>query len=347
MRAGKTDRIDYGRYGNPTQHVAEKKLADLEGAESGLLFSSGMSAITTTLLAMLSKGHHVVVADDCYRKTTQFCEQVLQKFGISATFVPAGDLEAIRTALRQETRVIVTESPTNPHMNVTDLTGLVAIARERRVKVVIDSTFATPFNQRPLSFGVDLVIHSATKYLAGHNDLIAGAVLGAEGLISAIRDFRGTLGSVIDPHCAYLLIRGLKTFALRTARQNETAARLAKALEAHPKVRRVYYPGLESHPHHKVASEQMSGFGGVVSFDIDGDQQQTFAFLDGLRVPCMGASLGGVESIVSHPATLSHHELSREERLEIGIVDELVRYAVGIEDTEDILADVAQALDAV
>ena len=347
LRSGKTARIDYGRYGNPTQHIAEQKLADLEGAESGLLFSSGMSAITTTLLALLSAGQHAIVADDCYRKTAQFCQMVLKKFGIAATFVPAGDMDAIRSSVCEDTRVIVAESPTNPHMNVTDLETLVDLARTHKIKVVIDSTFATPYNQRPLSFGVDLVVHSATKYLGGHNDLIAGAVLGAESLISGVRDYRGILGSVIDPHCAYLLIRGLKTFDLRVRRQNDTAMRMARYLEGHAGVRRVYYPGLESHPHYEIARQQMAGFGGVVSFDIDGDLERTFAFMDRLRIPCIGASLGGVESIVSHPSTLSYHELSHEERLDIGISDELVRYAVGIEDTEDILADLSQALDAI
>ena len=343
----KSSRLDYGRYGNPTQLIAERKLAEMEGAEAAILFASGMSAVTTTLLGMLSSGQHAVVTDDCYRKTTQFCQMVLKKFGVERTFVHAGDYDELEASIRDNTRVIITESPTNPHLNVIDLERTMGIAKPRGIKVVIDSTFATPYNQKPLEFGVDLVIHSATKYLGGHNDLLAGVVAGSEPLVSAVKDYRGILGGVVDPHCCYLLIRGMKTFPLRMARQNATALEMARFLEGHPKVRRVYYPGLESHPSHSVAASQMHGYGGVISFDLDGDLERTMAFLNHLRIPYIGASLGGVESIVTHPASLSYHELSREERLEIGILDELVRYAVGVEDAEDLIADLAQALDGV
>jgi cystathionine gamma-synthase len=272
---------------------------------------------------------------------------VLRKFGIETTFVHAGDDEAVESAIQDNTRVIISESPTNPHLNVIDLEKLVAIGKKHRVKTIIDSTFATPFNQRPLDFGVDLVIHSATKYLGGHNDLMAGAVSGSAPLVGAIRDYRGILGGVIDPHCAYLLIRGMKTFPLRMAVQNETALRLARFLEGHTKVKRVYYPGLENHPHHDVAKAQMRGFGGLVSFDLDTDEAGTLAFIDCLQIPCIGASLGGVESLVSHPASISYYELAREDRLALGISDELVRFAVGIEEAEDILCDVGRALDKI
>ncbi|MFT5369050.1 MAG: cystathionine gamma-synthase [Candidatus Latescibacterota bacterium] len=341
---GKNTQIDYGRYGNPTQNIAEKKLAEIEGAQAAILFSSGMSAITTALLAMLSTGQHAVMMDDCYRKTTQFCKMVLQKFGVETTFVHAGDFEALENAIQDNTRVLISESPTNPHLNVIDLDRVVAIAKKHRIKTIIDSTFATPFNQRPLEFGIDLVVHSATKYFGGHNDLMAGVIAGSEPLVSAIKDYRGILGGVVDPHCAYLLIRGLKTFPLRMQRHNETALALARFLNDHPKIKRVYYPGLENHPHYNIAKAQMRGFGGVVSFDLDADEAGTLAFIDRLKIPCIGASLGGVESIVSHPASISYYELDREDRLAIGIADELVRMAVGIEDTEDILADFAQAL---
>ncbi|MDA0709927.1 MAG: aminotransferase class I/II-fold pyridoxal phosphate-dependent enzyme [bacterium] len=342
--AGKNAQIDYGRYGNPTQHIAEKKLAEIEGAEEAILFSSGMCAMTTALLAMLSTGQHAIIMDDCYRKTTQFCKMVLRKFGIDTTFVPAGDFIALEAAIQDNTRVLISESPTNPHLNVIDLNRVVEIARKHRIKTLIDSTFATPFNQRPLEFGIDLVIHSATKYFGGHNDIMAGVIAGGEPLVAAIRDYRGILGGVIDPHCVYLLIRGLKTFPLRMQRHNETTLALARYLHGHPKVKRVYYPGLESHPNHDIAKSQMRGYGGVVSFDMDADQAGTLAFIDRLKIPCIGASLGGVESIVSHPASISYYELEREDRLAIGITDELVRFAVGIEEEEDILADFAQAL---
>jgi len=342
---GSNPQIDYGRYGNPTQNVAECKLAELEGAEAAILFSSGMSAVTTTLLGMLSTGNHAIIMDDCYRKTAQFCKMVLCKFGIETSFIHAGDYDQLEGAIQDNTRVIISESPTNPHLNVIDLEKLVEIAKKHRVKTIIDSTFATPFNQRPLEFGVDLVIHSATKYLGGHNDLMAGAVLGSAPLVGAIKDYRGILGGVIDPHCAYLLIRGIKTFPLRMARQNETALMLARFLEQHDKVKQVYYPGLESHPHYDVAKAQMRGFGGLVSFDLDADEAGTLSFIDRLNVPCIGASLGGVESLVSHPASISYYELAREDRLALGIADELVRFAVGIEDADDIISDVGQALN--
>lgn len=342
--AGRSARLDYGRYGNPTQHIAEKKLAALEGAEAAILFASGMAAVTTTLLGMLRSGQHAVIMDDCYRKTAQFCNMVLKKFDIGTTFVRAGDYDQLQGAIQENTRIIVSESPTNPHLNVVDLDAIVALAKQRRLKVVIDSTFATPLNQRPLEFGVDLVIHSATKYLGGHNDLMAGVVLGDEPLVSAIKDYRGILGGVLDPHCAYLLIRGLKTFPLRMARQNESAFAMARFLETHPKIKQVYYPGLASHPHHEIARAQMTGFGGVVSFDLDTDLDGTMRFLDGLRLPCIGASFGGVESIVSHPSTISYYELDREDRIAIGIADELVRYSVGVEDAEDLIADLEHAL---
>lgn len=341
---GRSAQLDYGRYGNPTQQVAEQKLAGLEGAEAGLLFSSGMAAVTTTMLGMLKTGQHAVIMDDCYRKTAQFCKMVLKKFGIDTTFVHAGDYDQLKGAIRENTRMIVSESPTNPHLNVVDLNAIVNLAKAYRLKVIIDSTFATPLNQRPLEFGVDLVIHSATKYLGGHNDLMAGVVLGDAPLVSAIKDYRGILGGVLDPHCAYLLIRGLKTFPLRMARQNESALTMARFLEGHERVKQVYYPGLASHPHHDIAREQMTGYGGVVSFDLYADLDGTMRFLDALRLPCIGASLGGVESIVSHPSTISYYELDREDRIAIGIADELVRYSVGIEDAEDLISDLEQAL---
>ena len=229
--------------------MAEKKLAALEGAQEGLLFASGMAAITTTLFAMLSKGAHVVVTDDAYRRTRQFLNQVLRRY-VEVTTVPAGDYERIEEAIRRTTRLVFSESPTNPYNRVVDLERLAELGRRHRVKTVIDSTFATPINQRPIEFGIDLVIHSATKYLGGHNDLMAGAVLGSRNLnlVGAIRDLHAVTGAVPDPFAAYLLIRGIKTLALRVTRQNENAQRIAEFLEAHPKVERVHYPGLKSHP---------------------------------------------------------------------------------------------------
>ncbi|MEM1347958.1 MAG: aminotransferase class I/II-fold pyridoxal phosphate-dependent enzyme [Myxococcota bacterium] len=342
---GKIHREEYGRYGNPTVDVAEAKIAALEGAESCALFASGMSAITTTLLAMLRSGSHVVMTNDCYRRTRQFVTRVLSKYGVEATLVEPGDYEALEAAIiPKKTKLIMAESPTNPYNRIADLERLAELkARHRGVKVMIDSTFATPINQRPLEWGIDLVNHSCTKYLGGHNDLLAGCISGKEGLVQAIRDFRGVVGPVLDPHAAYLLIRGLKTLELRVKRQNQTAQALAEWLEQHPKVEQVYYAGLPSHPDYATAKAQMTGYGGVVSFLVRGELDEISEFIDACTIPKIGPSLGGVESLIEQPALMSFYELTTEQRLEIGIRDNLVRMAVGIEDVEDLMADLEQA----
>lgn len=343
---GEKARFEYGRYGNPTEQVAARRLADLEGAEDALLFSSGMSAITTTLLTLLRSGDHMVITDDAYKKTLEFCSQYIQRFGISCTIVPFGDFDALDRAVGPNTRLIVSESPTNPYLNIFDLERLRAVAQKHGVLTLIDSTFATPYNQRPLEWGVDLVIHSCTKYLAGHNDILAGVVLGRPELIDPIRKLHKAMGGVIDPHCCYLLIRGMKTFALRMARHNATAQRVAEYLESHPDIQRVYYPGLPSHPHYAIAQAQMSGYGGVVSFDIRGDLEMAKRLLDHLQLCYIGPSLGGVETLITHPALVTYYDKTREERYGLGITDTLFRLAVGIEDADDIIADLTQALAA-
>ena len=342
---GKIERVEYGRYGNPTQRIAETKLAALEGAGDCLLFASGMAAMTTTLFAMLSRGTHVVVTDDSYRRTRQFLNQTLPRYGIEVSTVPAGDYEALEDAIRPTTRVLISESPTNPYNRVLDLERFAEIGRRHRVKTVIDGTFATPYNQRPLEWGVDVVVHSATKYLGGHNDLMAGAVLGSRDIVDAVRGLQGVTGSVVSPFVAFLLVRGLKTFALRMERHNATAQAMAEFLAAHPRVERVHYAGLPSHPEHDVAKRQMRGFGGVVSFEVRGDLAAASRVVDSCRIPYIAVSLGGVESLIEQPAIMSFYELTTEERLAVGIKDNLVRYSVGIEDAADLIADLAQALD--
>jgi cystathionine gamma-synthase len=339
-----TERSEYGRYGNPTVAAAERTLAELDSGEAALLFSSGMAAVTTTLLMLLSAGTHVVMTDDCYRRTRQFVTQFLKRYDIESTLVPVGDYDTLEAAIRPATRLILSESPTNPYLRVVDVPRLVEIARRHQLKTVIDSTFATPINQRPLEFGVDFVIHSATKYLGGHNDLLAGAVVGSDELIAGLRDVQGMMGAVCDPHTAYLLLRGLKTLELRVRRQNDTGLQVARFLEGHPKIRRVHYPGLPGHPDHAIAGEQMSGFGGVVSFDVDADLETTGRFIDALHIPYIGPSLGGVESLVIQVAQATYFELSSAERAALGISDTLVRLAVGIEDAADLIADLEQAL---
>ncbi len=341
---GKIDREEYGRYGNPTKSVAERKIAELEGGEDAALFSSGMSAFTSVLFAMLSSGAHVIVMDECYRRSRQFCRQILPRYKIDVTFVETGNYDQLASAITDSTRLIISESPTNPYLNVIDLDKVTDIAARHRVKVLIDGTFATPYNQKPLDFGIDLVLHSATKYLGGHNDLLSGAVVGSAPLIAAIREFRDVTGGIVDPHGAYLLIRGLKTFALRMEQHNANGLAVAHFLDGHPRIRRTYYPGLESHAGYETARRQMSGFGGVVSFEVDGDMETTIRFIDALRIPYIAPSLGGVESLIEQPAIMSFYEMDRSERLQIGIKDELVRFSVGIENAEDLIADLEQAL---
>lgn len=342
---GKVEREEYGRYGNPTVRLVETKLAALEGAEDAVAFGSGMAAVTTAILALTKQGAHVVLFADCYRRTRQFVATFLGRFGVSHTLVPPGDLAALEAALTDETRLVVSEAPTNPFQSVVDLPRLAALCRERRIKTMVDTTFATPFNLRPLDHGIDLVVHSATKYLAGHNDVLAGVLAGPAGLVSLVRDLRHVLGPVCDPHAAWLVLRGMKTLALRVRQQNASAQALAEWLEDDPRVRRVWYPGLGSHPDHEVARRVMDGFGGVVTFELTGDLASTGRFVDACRIPRIAPSLGGVESLIEQPALMSYFELDREARGKLGMTDTLVRYAVGIEDTDDLLRDVEGALD--
>ena len=345
---GRIDREEYGRYGNPTVRTAERKIAELEDAEDCALFASGMAAATNCLLALLKSGDHVAMTSDCYRRTRQFVISVLNRYQVSSTLVEPGDYAALEAAIvPKKTRLIISESPTNPYLRVTDLRRLAEIRdRHPGVRVMIDSTFATPINQRPLEFGADLVLHSGTKYLGGHNDLLAGAICGKSGMVSALKDFRGVLGGTLDPHSAYLLIRGIKTLDLRVRRQNESALRLAQWLEAQPSVERVYYPGLQSHPDFNIAREQMRGFGGVVSFLVKGGLDEASRVVDACRLATLAPSLGGVETLIEQPALMSYYELTSEERAAIGIRDNLIRLSVGVEDVEDLIADLSQALAA-
>ena len=339
------EHFEYGRYGNPTATIAECRLADLEGAEDCVVFSSGMSAITTTILSLVKSGDHIVITDDSYKKTLEFCRSYLKRFGIDSTIVSFDDYDAIDKAIQPNTRFIFSESPTNPYLNIFDLVKLVKIAKKHKVLTLIDSTFSTPVNQRPLEFGIDLVLQSCTKYLAGHNDILAGAVLGKTQLVDQIRALHKSMGGVIDPHCCYLLLRGMKTFPIRVERQNETALKIARFLEEHPAVKRVYYPFLESHRHYSIAQEQMNGGGGVVTFELKGTLETSKKFLDALKLCFIGPSLGGVETLITHPALVSYYDYPRKERIKLGITDTLFRLAVGIEDVEDLIADIERGLN--
>lgn len=338
------ERQEYGRYGNPTVREVERRVAALDGAADALLFASGMAAVTTTLLALVKAGDHVVLFRDAYRRTRQFVVGTLGRLGVEHTLVEPGSLEGLTQALRPRTRLAITESPTNPYLRCIDLAQFAAICRAQRVKSIVDATFATPVNVRPLSHGVDLVIHSATKYLGGHNDVLGGTVAGAAPLISLVRDLRGVLGGVVDPHAAALIGRGMKTLSLRVERQNATALAVARALEGHAAVERVYYPLLASHPDHAVAQAQLRGGGGVVSFVVKGGRAAARRVIDGFRMARIAPSLGGVETLVEQPALMSFHELDDAELAAIGIDAGLIRLAVGVEETVDVVGDALGAL---
>ena len=342
-----SDRYEYGRYGNPTITAAEDRLAALENAEAAILVASGMAAITDTFLHFLPQGSHVVLTDDSYRRTRQFCEKVLKRYGVDCTVVPLDDLDALKAAIRPETRLIFSETPSNPYLQILDLQQFAEIGRRRKVITAVDATFSTPINTRILDWGIDLVLHSATKYLGGHNDLLAGFIAGRSELINPLRDTIGLLGGISDPNTAYLLLRGMKTLGLRVAQQNRSGQKVAEFLAAHPAVEAVWYPGLASHPGHALACKQMQGFGGVVSLAVRGDLPATLRFIDALRTFYISPSLGGTESLVLHPATMAYPDCKPEERLALKMTDNLVRLALGIEDSDDLIADLGQALQAV
>jgi len=340
-------RGEYGRYGNPTQATVERKLAQLDGGEMALVFSSGMAAVTTVLLTVLSEGSHLIITDDCYHRTRTFCTRFLSRFGVETRIVPVGDYQALEGAINSRTRLIFSESPTNPYLRCLDMQWLAEIGRRHSVLTMIDSTFATPYNLRPLEWGIDLVLHSGTKYLAGHNDILCGALVGAAELLEPIKEAESSLGGVPDPQNSYLFLRGLKTLGVRMPKHNANGQAVAQYLETRPEMAQVWYPGLPSHPDHEIAARQMRGFGGVVTFEIKGDLERASRFIDALQMPYIGPSLGGVESIIEQPALMSHFTLELEEREAMGIKDTLVRYALGIEDAEDLIADLAQALDRI
>jgi len=340
-------RQEYGRYGNPTVRAVEERLAALEGGGDALLLSSGMAAITIPLLLLLQSGDHLIIGDDTYHRTRVFVNNFLKRYGVEATTVSASNLDEVEAAIRPNTRLFLAETPTNPFLRCVDLAGLADIAQSRGILTLIDSTFATPLNQQPLTLGVDLVLHSVTKYLAGHNDLLAGTIIGEQTLIERLRESHALFGAVVDPSTAYQINRGLQTLGLRVERQNASGLVIARFLETHPKIRRVWYPGLASHPDHQVARRQMSGFGGVVSFEIAGDGPAASRFVDALRLAHIAPSLGGVDTLVIQPALMSYYDTPPAERRALGISDEFIRLALGIEDAQDLIADLVQALEAV
>lgn len=339
------DDVRYLRLNNTPNHLAlHAKLAELEGAEAALVSASGMSAISTTLLTVLAAGDHLLAQSCLYGGTHDFVTREFGSLGLSMSFIDADKPDTWRSQLKPNTRAVYVESMTNPLLEVADLPAVVEFARANGLVSIIDNTFASPVNYRPIEAGFDLVVHSATKYLNGHSDIVAGAVAGSSALIERIRHKANHLGGSLDPHAAFLLNRGLKTLALRVRYQNDSALKIAQFLARHPSVARVHYAGLESHPRHARARKLFTGFGGVLSFELKGDAALADRFASRVRIPAVAPSLGGVHTLLTRPATTSHAGLAREERLRLGITDGLLRLSVGIESTEDLIEDFSAAL---
>jgi cystathionine gamma-synthase len=335
----------YSRNTNPTVHVFEDKIRSLEGAQAATSFATGMAAISNTLFTLLSPGDRIVSVKDTYGGTSKFFLEFLPRFQIKVDLCDTTDHEQIETAVASGCRVLYLESPTNPTLKVMDIARLAEAGHRVGATVVADNTFATPVNQNPLSLGTDLVIHSATKFLGGHADAMGGAVCGDTKLVEPIYHFREITGAMLDPMAAYLLIRGMKTLPLRIRRQNESALSIARWLQAQPAVEAVFYPGLETHPNYDIARRQMRGFGGVLSFMLRGGFEAVKHVLPRLQFAHRAANLGAVETIAGPPATTSHVECSAAEREAMGIPEGLIRYSVGIEDVEDLILDLSQALE--
>ena len=341
----KQPREEYGRYGNPGEKVVERKLAALDAGESALLFATGMAAIVGLLMAKVNGGDEVIFFDECYHRSREFCTKHLSRYGVVTHQVKMGDYAAMEAAINPRTKMLISESPTNPHLSVVDLEKFAAIGRRHGVETLIDATLATPYNVQPLRYGVDYVLHSATKYLGGHNDLLAGVIVGSEAQLEPVRKLRGIMGAINSPQNVYLLQRGLKTFELRMERQNANGQAIAEFLAKHSRVERVYYPGLASHPYHEVARQTMRGYGGLITFLLkDADWRATADVIDRVCIPRIGPSLGGVESLIEQPMVMSYFDYAPADRARFGIFDNMIRLSCGIEDTADLIADLEQAL---
>jgi len=339
---------EYSRTGNPTRQALEKKLAVLENAKYGLAFGSGMAAETTVALSLLKKGDHIVAFDDLYGGTKRLFNRTLSNFGLDFAYVDARNAENVEDAIRQNTKMIWLESPTNPLLRLCDIKAISKIASDHNVITVVDNTFASPFFQNPLDLGADIVTHSTTKYIGGHSDVIGGAVmLSNEDLYKKIKFNQNAVGAVPSPFDSFLVLRGIKTLAIRMERHSYNAQKIAEYLEGHPKVIRVNFSGLKSHPQHELAERQMSGPGGMLSFELRGDLTKAKVLLSKFQLFALAESLGGVESLAEHPALMTHASVSAEERLKVGINESLIRLSIGIEDVDDLIGDLKQALSFV
>ena len=337
---------EYARYGNPTQQETERKLAAIEGAERAVLFSSGMAAVLLTIMTFMKPKGHIIFTSDCYRQTRDFATNFLGKFGVEHSIVDP-TAEAIEKGIKPNTNIIFTESPTNPYLRILDIPAIVKVAKAKKILTIIDATLGTPYNMRPIEMGVDIVVHSATKYHGGHNDLMAGVALGSAALMTDCYKMQRMMGATPGPLTCFLLERGLKTFGMRMEHHNKAGLAIAKMLEAHPKIEKVWYPALKSHPDHKLAMEQMKGFGSVISFLVKGGNKETRQFIDALELFLITPSLGGSESLVTQMWAMSFFDYPEQFRKDIGMVDNLVRLALGLEDVDDLIADLKQALDTI
>jgi len=335
----------YSRNSNPTTDLFEERIAALEGAESATSFATGMAAISTTLFALLNSSDRVVTINDAYGATYLHFTQIFPRFNIECDICKTGDQDSIITSIEKGCKIVYLETPTNPTLKVLDITRLSEAAHKNGAIVIVDNTFATPINQNPIAIGADVVIHSATKYICGHSDVLGGVVCGSKELVDEIYHYRELTGGSLDVYSAHLLLRSLKTLGLRVKKQNENALAIARLLEKHPKVESIFYPGLKNDKGYEIAKKQMSGFGGVLSFNLKGGFKAVSKFLPALKYAYMAANLGQVETVVGPPATTSHVELTDEERAATGIPEGLIRYAVGIEDIDDLIGDVKQALN--
>jgi methionine-gamma-lyase len=337
----------YTRLSNPTFEAVEKKIADLMGTKRALIFSSGMAALTTAIFSLVSAGDHIVSAFDIYGGTFNFFANVLPRFGVTVDLVETADAEKLAASVKPNTKIIFFESPTNPLLKIIDISGIAKIGKLHGVITFIDNTFATSFNQKPLESGIDLEMQSATKYLGGHSDLLGGVVGGSEELIEKVMLFRYVFGGIPDPQSAWLLMRGVKTLKVRMEVHNKNGMEIARFLEKHPSVETIYYPGLKSHPENALAKRQMKGFGGIVSFELRGGVNSVKRFLKKLRIFQLAVSLGGIESLICPPAFTTHRRLSDSQRIKAGITDNLIRLSVGIEDVQDLIEDLDQALTCI
>ncbi len=346
--SGEIDGYIYTRLGNPTISALENTVATLEGGYGGIATSSGMGAVTTVYMALLEKGAHIISTDAVYGPSRGVMEEHFSRFGVESTYIDTSDINKIKSSIRKNTKLLFIETPANPTMRITDLEKCSEIAKENNLIMVVDNTFSSPYLQNPIKYGADVVFHSMTKFLNGHADVVGGIIVAKEKVIyDKLRVMMINMGCNFDPHQSYLVLRGIKTLAIRIERAQENAIKIAQYLENHPKIEWVKYPGLKSHPQYELAKKQMRGFGSMISFELKGGYEAGKILMNNVKVALLAVSLGGVETLIQHPASMTHSKIPKESRIKAGITDGLVRYSVGIEDVNDLIEDLDQALSKI